>query len=407
MANPSQTGFGQQSGFSFSAAESDSQLSNLASTLFGLGLNDPRRQPKPAHRAHRFNPPTGPRAGSEPTFDKDGDIDIGGTGKRQRLTAKETRRLREAEQRQSILSRKRDAEQYDFSHRGSKRQNRQSSKKAQLHRRNEQKAKLDAILASPIAAAERSAALKRLHALAQEVHLSTTNKQALKQQLRTLAFELSPHTEKTGDELYSDLCQTSHIKLAETIVSDSPFAQGSQLPSAFTQSDKARQAHQTALSRKAQKDAKRNAFLSIQSIRPKFKILAPTTEQKTQDRKNWDKARPLVARLQTVLQEKPRNELEVVYAYAAARQPVKILAKGLLREYDEVLIECVPSLSKDDIAKYDKPFADIEEAERRKKQAEKEANEPKLPDLSTLNFNDITDAFSRPWSTKAPEEEEL
>ena len=240
--------------------------------------------------------------------------------------------------------------------------------------------------------------------------MSTSNITNLKKQLRELTNELSGQTEKTPDELYAELCQTNHTKSAQTIIADAPFvsqhaasksafeALVESTPSAAVAAEpKGRAAQAVAQASKARKDTKRNAFLRLQTVRPKFKIFAPTTEQKAQDTKNWKVARPLLAKLQQAIDE--GNELGIAYAYAPARQPVKNLAKGLLRDYEEVLSEVIPAFSVVQIQKFDKPFQEIEEAE-------KAAREPQLPDLSVLNFNDISDAFARPWGRTAPAGEE-
>ncbi len=364
----------------------DQQLYAISSNLTGLNLdsNTDRRQiNSPASgnkrsnkrsRNHRFNPPPGPRA------DEDGDVEIGGAAPR-RLTAKEQRRARESAQRQEIIHRQRESIVSDFRVSSKGKRNVKTNQRSRIEHRQRTAEKRKELEADPERAERRKEALQRIYILAQEYHLTTTHKAAVKEQLKALCNELAKHTEYTTEELYNDVCQSNSVKLAERILGDAVKQRDS---------PKGDVALEVFKKRKTTKERKEEARRNI--TRPKFKHLRPTTEEKHQDNRNWKTARPLLVKLSLAIDT--NDDLEIAYAYGPARKPTQNLARVLKKNYEEVLSEVVPALSLAQIAKFEKPFLDIEEASKPK--------EPELPDLGALNFNDVLDSLSRPWSTVTP-----
>jgi hypothetical protein len=127
-----------------------------------------------------------------------------------------------------------------------------------------------------------------------------------------------------------------------------------------------------------QKRQERRKEVKASVIQPKFKLLAPSREQKIKNFQNWKKARPLILDLCSAIER--RLDIAIAQAYVAARVPVKNLAEGLERGYEEVLSEIIPSFTRERIAQFEVPFIALEEA-----------GKPALPDLSRLTFNDGLD----------------
>lgn len=349
-----------------------------------------RGSSQPKRNRSRFDPPIAPRA------DSNGDIDISGfqSGtRRSRPTAKQIRRARDSDQRQTIVRNKAD-DQFKVAKSSSSKKN--SHRKLQTrNRRQEQKDTLNAILGDPERTQQRTLALQRVYTAAQKWHLALTHKEALREEVKQLTRELAHFTEKNYEELYHDLCQTSNVKVAKVLI-EGDFSRGISETAALTSAlndittrtvrDTAAAAV-TAKGRKT-KDLKRNAFLSIPT--PRFNLNYSKTTQDTYEFKQiWKVARPLLSDL--ILAVEDGRDLNIARAYAPARQPTKELTKILRRSFEEILSEVVPALTSAQIAKFEAPFLEVEAASRPK--------EPELPDFGglSLDFNDVLDSMARPW----------
>ena len=85
------------------------------------------------------------------------------------------------------------------------------------------------------------------------------------------------------------------------------------------------------------------------------------------------------------------RDLNIAGAYSAARLPTVELTKILRRSFQVILSEVVPSLTSEQLAKFEAPFLQVEEASRPK--------EAELPDLGGLNLglNDVLDSMASAW----------
>lgn len=346
----------------FTQRDTEYQLHGLFSAL-SLGTGIPQQ---PSLR------PTVPATGPSEDIELD---DVRHVEKK--LTTKQLRKKREAEK---AASNQNNVKKASAVHKG----NKQKRAKVRFVRRTSQKERLDEINRNPQLAEQRIEALKRLHACAQELHNATENKIELKQALRNLTEALAPHTEKNADELYAELCQSNNQKSAEVLIEGK--VKGRKTPDASLErfiKDFEKSVPLTASEPKPrtitqQKRQERRKEVKASLIQPKFKLLAPSREQKIKNFQNWKKARPLILDLCSAIER--RVDIAIAQSYAAARVPVKKVAEGLERGYEEVLSEIIPSFTRERIAQFEEPFIVLEKA-----------GKPTSPDLSQLTFNDGLD----------------
>jgi len=346
----------------FAQRDTEHQLHGLFSAL-NLGTGIPQQ---PSLR------PTVPATGPSEDIELD---DIRSVEKK--LTTKQLRKKREAEK---AASNQNNTKKANASHKI----NKQKRAKIRCARRKSQKDRLDEINCNPQLVEQRLEALKRLHACAQDLHNATENKIELKQALRNLTETLASHTEKNADELYAELCQSNNQKSAEVLIEGK--SKGLKTPDASFErfiKDFEKSVPLTASETKSktitqQQRQERRKEVKASLIQPKFKLLAPSREQKIKNFQNWKKARPLILDLCSAVER--RLDIAIAQSYAAARVPVKNLAEGLERGYEEVLSEIIPSFTRERIAQFEEPFIALEQA-----------GKPALPDISTLAFNDGLD----------------
>lgn len=247
----------------------------------------------------------------------------------------------------------------------------QNRAKIRFERRKGQKERLDTINSDPRLIEQRLQALKKLHACAQDLHNATGHKVELKQTLRNLAESLASHTEKTGDELYAELCQSNNQKSAEILIEGKikglKTADGSfenfvknldkppPVPSSNPETTSRRPTQQ-------KEREKRRKEVKASVAQPKFKLLAPSREQKIRNSQNWKRAEPLILDLCDAIAR--RRDSSIAQSYAEARVAIKNLAEGLERGFEEVLSEVIPSFTRESIEHFERPFIALEKADK-------------------------------------------
>lgn len=361
------------SGF-FAQRDTEQQLHGLFS---GLNLGT-RAHPLP------FSTPAAPAAGPSEDIELN---DVRPVEKK--LTTKQLRKARAAEKTANTTKKPKIIQ--------TPKVNKQKRAKIRFERRKSQKDRLDAINRDPHLIEQRLQALKKLHACAQDLHNATENKIELKQTLRNLTDSLAAHTEKNADELYAELCQSNNQKSAEILVEgkikglkrpDGSFENfvknlDKPVPPSVPQPTSRR------LTQQKERD-KRHKEVKAGVIQPKFKLLAPSREQKIKNSQNWKRAGPLILDLCEAIAS--GGDINISQSYAQARVPIKNLADGLERGFEEVLSEVIPSFTRERIAYFEQPFIALEEADK-----------PVLPDISHLGFNDGIDQSISTWREPRPE----
>lgn len=322
----------------FSQRDREQQLYGLFS---GLNLN-----------SERHHQPSTPVPATETPPD---DIELNDVRPNEKkLTTKQLRKQRAAEESAKAAKKPKVTHVHK-----AKKQNRA---KIRFERRKSQKDRLDAINRDPQLIERRLQAWKKLHACAQDLNNATENKAALKQTLRNLTEALASHTEKTAEELYAELCQTNNQKSVEVLIEgqikgakklDKPF-------DSFSEDLRGPEPVPTSQISKQQKEKiRRRKEVSVNIAQPTFKLLAPSRDQKIRNSQNWKRAKPLIIDLRNAIES--GRDIAIVQSYTAARIPIKNLAEGLERKFEEIISEVIPALTRDRIAYFEQPFITLEE----------------------------------------------